>query len=745
MTQVAILWHMHQPFYEDLVTREHILPWVRLHGLKDYYGMVALLREFPDVRMTFNLVPSLLVQLEAFAEGRARDRFLDASLAPAVELTAADAAFMIQHCFHAHRQRMIETYPRYAELLARRGGGELDAAQARALVPRFTVDDLRDLQVWHKLAWIDPGYLEGDGRIRALVEKGRDFTEGDKAILHGVEIELLNKVIPEYRAAADRGQVELSTSPFYHPILPLLCDTDIYLRTHPDARRPRQRFVHPEDAAEQLARAISCHERLFGHRPVGLWPSEGSVSDAMVPLVAAAGFRWMATDELILARTLGAPITRDANGRLREPERLYTAYQVEAGGARIACAFRDHELSDRIGFVYSGWPADAAADDFVARLVEAGRQYTARTGGGEAMIPIILDGENAWEHFEGGGRPFLRALYRRLSSHPELRTVTMGEGCGAGGPALPGIFPGSWIDANFSIWIGHADDQRAWSQLAEAREALDAAEAVGPSDVTAKAREEVLVAEGSDWFWWYGDDHSSAHDLEFDDLFRRHLRNVYTLLRKPIPDELFVSNISASPGASGRSPAAQTDPTGLLSPTLDGEETSYFEWLGAGAHEIREVPGAMHESERQPGVLTLVQFGFDRTTLYVRLDGRRPLADLLADGCECSLKFIQPEGVRFSVREAHGRLTWRFRVRDDGPGGEAAWVDRGPEGAAAAAGRVLELALPLADLGVAAGDRVAFFVAVSDAAGNELEQHPSHRPIEAEVPDERFAARNWTA
>jgi alpha-amylase/alpha-mannosidase (GH57 family) len=748
MTQVAILWHMHQPFYEDLVTREHILPWVRLHGLKDYYGMAALMREFPDVRLTFNLVPSLLVQLEAFAEGRARDRFLDVSLAPAAELTAADAAFMIQHFFHAHRHRMIEVYPRYAELLARRGGSDPDAAQARALVPRYTVDDLRDLQVWQKLAWIDPGYLEGDSRIRALIEKGRDFTEDDKAVLHLVEIEILNKVIPEYRAAAERGQVELSTSPFYHPILPLLCDSDIYMRTHPDARRPRQRFRHPEDAADQLARAVQCHERLFGHRPAGVWPSEGSVSDEMVPLAARAGFRWMATDELILARSLGVEMTRDAGERLIEPERLYTAYQVEASGARIACAFRDHALSDRIGFAYSGWPAEAAADDFVSRLAEAGRQYAARTGGAEALIPIILDGENAWEHFDGGGRPFLRALYGRLSSHPELRTVTMGEGCAAGGPTLPGIFPGSWIDANFYIWIGHADDQRAWSQLAEARDALEAArlarpkghaEAIGPEDPIAKAGEEVLVAEGSDWFWWYGDDHSSAHDLEFDDLFRRHLRNVYKLLQKPIPDELFVSNISTSAYPGGA--AAPTQPAGLLSPTIDGDETSYFEWLGAGAFEVRDVSGAMHQADRPPAVLTLVQFGFDRTRLYVRLDGSRPLAEVLAGGAECSLKFIRPEGVRLSVRAEHGRVSWRYETTG---GDRAVNEPLSAGGVEAAAGRVLELAVPLADLGLAAGDRVAFFVAVSDAAGSELEHHPPHRPIEVDVPDERFAARNWT-
>src|SRR5437588_2217755 len=327
MTKVAILWHMHQPFYEDLITHEHILPWVRLHALKDYYGMASLVREFPDLRLTFNLVPSLLVQLEAFAENRARDHFLDLSLKPAADLTDADAAFIVRNFFHAQRARMIDIYPRYAELAARRGALPT-SADARAVARRFSIDDLRDLQVWHTLAWIDPEYQERDARVRRLVEKGRDFSEDDKAVLREIELELLNRVIPTYRELAATGQVELSTSPFYRPILPLLCDTDIYLRTHPDSRMPRQRFVRPEDAAEQLARASAYHERLFGHLPAGLWPSEGSVSDAMVPIAAAAGFTWMATDELILARTLGGPFSRDAAGHLEQPERLYAAYRV---------------------------------------------------------------------------------------------------------------------------------------------------------------------------------------------------------------------------------------------------------------------------------------------------------------------------------------------------------------------------------------------------------------------------------
>ena len=279
------------------------------------------------------------------------------------------------------------------------------------------------------------------------MEKGRQFDEGDKRLLREVELEILNRVIPEYRDAAERGQIELSTSPFYHPILPLLCDTDVYLRTHPESPRLRQRFVHPEDAAEQLARAVSCHQRLFGRRPVGLWPSEGSVSDSMVPLVARAGFQWMATDELILARTLGLTFSRDAYGHVEQPDRLYAAYAV----ADLSCAFRDHVLSDLIGFTYAGWAPEAAADHFVGRLVEAGRRYEASTHGSEALVPIVLDGENAWEHFEGGGRPFLRALYARLSDHPELRTVTMAEGCASPAARITSLFPGSWIDANFYI------------------------------------------------------------------------------------------------------------------------------------------------------------------------------------------------------------------------------------------------------------------------------------------------------
>lgn len=732
MTRVALLWHMHQPYYEDLVTREHILPWVRLHALKDYYGMVAMLEEFPRVRATFNLVPSLLVQLEAFAENRAHDRFLELGAKPPESFSADDLLFTIKNFFHAHRSRMIDPYPRYAELLARRGQ-PATPAQWDVAVRQFSDADIRDLQVWQKLAWFDPIYLTGDARVLALIEKGRDFTEDDKRQLRTIELELLNKVLPAYRDRAAAGQIEISASPFYHPILPLLCDTDVYRHTHPHSRMPRHRFVHPEDALDQLERAAACHERLFGQRPVGLWPSEGSVSDAMVPLVARAGFQWMATDELILARSLGTHFRRDAHGHVDQADRLYQPYRVVTGGSEIACGFRDHGLSDLIGFTYASWDAERAAEDFVGRLAEGGRRANG-SGGEEPTIFVILDGENAWEHFEGGGRPFLRALYRRLSDHPELRTVTMAEACRNASQPLHGIFPGSWIDANFYIWIGHQDDQRGWSQLAEARQALDAP---GPVDAATvdRAREELLIAEGSDWFWWYGDDHSSDHDAEFDDLFRRHLRNVYRLLQKPVPDELFATNISG-----GLSAGTHTNPVAWISPVIDGRESSYFEWLGAGTLEAREVAGAMHQADRRPPVLSRAHFGFDRENIYIRVDGHRPIDDVLREGASFAVLFLKPAHLRFAVHPAGEGLAVQRATR---PGPAEPWASIRSAGLAVG-GAILELSIPLAEI-PSDHQPIEFFIVVRDASGMEVERYPVGRPIEVAATDPAFEARNWTA
>ena len=725
MTNVALLWHMHQPYYEDLATGEHILPWVRMHALKDYYGMAALLREFPAMRLTFNLVPSLLVQLEAFAEERARDRHLELGLKPVAELTDDDKTVMLSEFFHATRGRMVDPYPRYAELLRTRDsrGGFSDA-------------DFLDLQVWHKLVWVDPFYLDGDARVRRLLSKQRNFDENDKLTLRAVELEILRRVIPEYRDAADRGQVELSTSPFYHPILPLLCDTDIYTRTHPAAPLPRPAFRRPEDAAEQLERARACHKRLFGADPVGVWPSEGSVSDAVAELAANAGFKWMATDEAILGRTIGCEFRRDGQGRLDQPGALYLPYDIRIGSSSIGCLFRDHALSDLIGFVYAGWAADAAASDFVNQLVEAGARFSSATGGEEATISIILDGENAWEHFEGGGRPFLRSLYGKLVGHPDLKPITMTEAAARRPQPLTSIFPGSWIDGNFYIWIGHRDDHRAWRQLRDARQAFDrVADTVNPDD-RERAFQELLIAEGSDWFWWYGDDHSSEHDLEFDDLFRRHLRNVYQMLGQPIPEELFATNIS-----TGALPAEFVGPVGLIKPELDGRATSYFEWLAAGRGEANGPSGTMTGGEKKESVVKALLFGYDLENLYLRIDFAKRAAATLADGIRVSINFTTPADRRVAISRKGQQVDTTLYRREAGAN---TWTDVSPSPCRAAAADILEAVVPFTALDLKPDSPFAFFVSLQSGNG-EIERHPGHRPIESTVPGADFEKLNWRA
>ncbi len=694
MTHLALLWHMHQPFYEDLATGEHILPWVRLHAIKDYWGMVAVVREFPRVRVTFNLVPSLVMQIQSVAADRARDPHLAIGLKEADALDASERRFLVANAFHAPADRMIRPFPRYFELHARRHAPE-----------SFAVEDLRDLQVLHKLAWMDPHWLATDGRLRALVEKMRAYTETDKRQLREVELELLRAVIPAYRAAAEAGQIELSTSPVYHPILPLLCDLETHRRSHPHSTLPRHLFAHPEDAATQVSRALSFHRQVFGTAAVGVWPSEGAVSDEVLGILAAHGIAWTATDEEILARSLHRPVDAEA---------LYRPYAVKAGSGTVRCLFRDHALSDLIGFSYQSWEAEAAADDFVHRVRHAGRRFrAAATDGAAPVVTVILDGENAWEHYAGGGRPFLRALYGRLERARDIRTVTMGDAAAHQPRPLDGVFPGSWINGDFYIWAGHADDHRAWAQLAAGRRVVEKMAPTVEPAAWARALEEILIAEGSDWFWWYGDDHSSDHDLAFDDLYRRHLRSAYQALGLTPPDDLYVSNITTETRPGGPLVLRR-----LASPTLDGRVTTFFEWADAADVPLIEPRGAMHRvSASAVRTLSLIA---DESTVYLKLDGSEVVRGLLANELGLAVLVDYPERRRIDLSaDASGGPRWRCQD-------------------------IVEAAVPFSDLGSQAGGRIRLSVWVVNGSGQVVEQQPSSHPLEVILPTRNLPAVNWT-
>jgi alpha-amylase/alpha-mannosidase (GH57 family) len=645
---VVLLWHMHQPQYRDPESGRYVLAWTRLHALKDYWGMVAMLKEFPKFHATFNVVPSLGMQLEEYASGEFNEPWFSLAFKPTDDLTREDKAEILARAFQVNHERLMSRWPRFVELheWAQPAGG----AQAQV---SFTQRDWRDLQLLSQLVWMEETWFEKDSVVSRLANKGKEFTEKDKAALKAKQLELLGLVLPEYRAVAQTGQVELSTTPFYHPILPLICDSDIARVANPSTPLPRRAYRHPEDAREQLQRAREYHERVFGAKPAGLWPSEGSVSDQSLTIAAEEGFQWFGTDEGVLGRTLNAGFFRDAKGVPANAERLYKPLRVQLAGKSITGLFRDHHLSDLIGFVYSRMNGKDAAADLHGRLRELGERV--RTSQ-PLTICLFLDGENAWEYYPGNGREFLREFYGRIQGDQDFRALTATEAIAAAGdiPTNTGIFPASWINANFDVWIGHSEDVAAWELLWDAREAYGRAVDArkqgrdgAPAETALKeAQESLLAAEGSDWCWWYGPEHSTANDAEFDALYRKHLTAVYLALGQVAPQEL------AKPIKRQPEHALHLAPTGFLKIAVDGRDSSYFEWLGAGLYSPERRGGAMHG---RTFYLHELRYGFEEDRLCVRVD---PFLDLLGEleDSEFRITIGAAEEINIVVRLVRGHL-----------------------------------------------------------------------------------------
>lgn len=518
---LAFLWHMHQPYY--IVGRRASLPWVRLHAIKNYLHMAELLCDYPRIHATINLVPCLLEQIIAYLEGLISDPHLD--LSGKGEWSPAERQYLLANFFNLDEER-IRVYPRYHELCQLRKKGH-----------PFSDHDLRDLVAWFNLACIDSRGVEKDETLRSLVERGRGFTSADIEAILTKQMEMMERIIPLYRELEEGGQVELTTSPYYHPILPLLIDTRSAREASPQLQVPP--FSHPEDAAEHIRRALEFHRLTFGQEPAGLWPPEGAVGEGLLPLLAGK-VRWIASDEEVLAKSLGVAIERDQEGRVIDPQVLYQPYSLE-NAPSLAIVFRDRYLSDRIGFVYENWPPKSAAEDLVARLHQIKESLS--EDGRHHLVSIILDGENPWSKYEDNGDPFLRHLYSLLSQEEEIQTVTVSEYLAQHQPRekIGYLFTGSWIDHNLETWIGEPAQNRAWEYLSRTRETLLSWQRdYAPADIETMGRawQEIYAAEGSDWFWWYSSRNKSPEEAMLDETFRGHLANVFTLMGVPIPDWL---------------------------------------------------------------------------------------------------------------------------------------------------------------------------------------------------------------
>ncbi|MEW6718542.1 MAG: glucodextranase DOMON-like domain-containing protein [Chloroflexota bacterium] len=604
---LAIIWHQHQPvYYKDPETGIYVRPWVRVHAAKDYVDMAAILRQYPDIHVTFNLTPSLIRQIDDFVAG-AKDMYWVLAEIPADDLTTEQKQFILERFFDTNR-KVIARFPRYQELLTKRDNSS-DALN------EYTTQDFLDLQVLFNLAWTDPDWL-AEEPLASLVAKGENFSEEDKQIIFDEHYRLITEVIPTHRELQEAGQIEVTMTPFAHPILPLLVDTNLARVALPDVELPRMRFAYGQDASAQVELGVQLYVEHFGRPPLGMWPAEGSVAQDIVSIVAQNGIVWMASDEGVLATSLGMnSFTRDANDVVVNAEALYRPYYVEGKrGGPVAIVFRDILISDKVGFTYSGMRGSIAALDFINRIHAIREALIASGAEGPFLVSVILDGENAWEYYENDGKEFLHSLYQRLSDDPLIVTTTPSEflEMAPDQPSIDELWAGSWINHDFSTWIGEQEENTAWDYLARAREFVQkyltgTRKGQVSDEVLAQAMTLMYIAEGSDWFWWYGADQNSGNDESFDEQFRNTLKQVYLTLGEEPPNYLDVPIIPQQAVSAGRAS------TGLLTPTIDGV-IGEGEWDAAGLYLSTE--GLLADVE--PAIESLA-YSFDARNLYFQV------------------------------------------------------------------------------------------------------------------------------
>lgn len=549
-----LYWHMHQPDYRDTSSNEYVLPWTYLHAIKDYSDMAFHLEENPKARVTFNFVPILLEQLEDYSNQFKRNFISDPLLALLLKdnlagISQAQCHLIVQSCFKSHHEKMLSPFPHYQRLL------QLYQLTEPMKDAYLSAQYKADLLVWYHLAWCGESLRRNNKVIQALMTKGVLFTLEDRQQLFSVISDTISGLIPRYKALMKTKQIEISTTPYYHPILPLLIDFKSTIDAMPYAPLPKYaKYAGGQNrAAAHVDAASKYHENLFGEKPRGMWPAEGGVSNAALSLMAEHGVEWAATGQAVLANSL----LKSQLGLGDKNEYLYQPYRVTNGKQDILCFFRDDNLSDKIGFEYAKMHTPDAVSDFVKTLehiqLSNPHEYS-------RVVSVILDGENAWEYYPYNGYYFLNELYAALVNHPDIEMTTFSdmvdlyqskeyEAKKISATPLPQIAAGSWVYGTFSTWIGSKDKNLAWNLLCEAKEVYDSVLLKNNLDAAqlVLCERQLAICEGSDWFWWFGDYNSSDSVASFDQLYRRNLINLYTLLQQPVPAVLH-KTISAGGG-----------------------------------------------------------------------------------------------------------------------------------------------------------------------------------------------------
>jgi alpha-amylase/alpha-mannosidase (GH57 family) len=715
---------MHQPDYRDPATGTHLLPWVRLHSLKGYTDVARISEQYPHFHQNINFSPVLLDQLTDLVENIGKDHLFQLSQKPAEELTESDKDFLLRHCFLINWQVHVKPHPRYNQLLMKRGF-ETTGIDLEYVRGRFTRSDWRDLVVLFNLAWC--GFsVRTDPLIANLIVKERGYTEEEKLLLLEKNREVLSQVIPRHGRLSAKGIIEISVTPENHPILPLLIDSHVRPDRHPETPV----FKHPEDARRQVIRGLDRAESIFGVRPSGMWPAEGSISQAAVEMLQEQGVKWIAADEALLHnRTTGTDVPDN-------PDTWLPWMVGKEGGSPLACLFRNRGLSDDIGFKYACNSPDLAVKEFIDNLENICTLTTSCQS--PLLVTVVCDGENPWEYFPDGGKGFLKGLAERLENHPHIRTTTPSEYLQEFPieRRIKKIGAGSWINANFDIWMGCPETRLAWSYLAEARDLLDqvyplphdSIDEIG-NETRLKVLEQLWVAEGSDWFWWYGEPFHSPLDYMFDIIFRRRLIKAYELMGKEPPAELLVPIDPNLPLEN----LNYESPMDIINPTIDGRITTFYEWSGSGHLKASLLEGLVARDKSGP--ITDLYFGSNQSNISVRLDINR---DEIKHDDTLVIRFLKPKELSLAVdlTPSQKALMRLYRPIEDTPDYHIETIDT------AAIDKIVELSIPIQSLGVKPKSIVSFVCLIMRGA-QQVDRCPILGTISIEIPDDHYLGELW--
>ena len=601
---IAFYWHMHQPVYQLSPTGDFLMPWVRLHAVKDYLDMALWAKKFDKLKLNFNFVPVLINAIINYGENEAHDIHSRLTITPQDELTNEDKIFILNNFFDANYQTMILANPEYHRLY------QIVQSSGTEDTSIFSNQEYADLMALFNLAWIDPSFKTSNSELKKLVKKGKNYTLEDRIAIIQIQRDIIKKIIPTIRKLIEKNKIEITTSPYYHPILPILLDYK-NIKKNSSPANDLQDLKTDLDAKMQTKMALDRIEEVFGKRPRGVWPSEQCVSAKTLEMLSSLGVEWSLSDEGILANSINFEFEHDFKGYIKEPYHLLKTYKYKTSTSDLKMVFRESTIPNLIGFEYQNHNPIATANDLYDRI-KVLQSKILSSPDNEHLLTIALDGENCWENYLEDGASFLKTLYTLITEDDSLETVLLSDYLEKTkeDKLLPKIASGSWINRNFKLWIDEPVKDIAWTYLKRVRQ--DFANFVKREPLNPNielARRELFICEGSDWFWWYGEPNDSGRDNIFDFLFRTHLKNVYRYLDLDTPKYLDdpLSDISTSKPSKY--------PKSLITPSINGKNVvdEDDEWNNAGYIEIPDGP-VLRESK----LFDKIRFGNDQNNFYLK-------------------------------------------------------------------------------------------------------------------------------